>query len=64
MQIECVFSMLIYFLAFLVTRSFIYRYRIVLYAFSLPMVWLFGHGRIPTVVQCLQPFIFRLLLSD
>ncbi len=56
--------MLIYFLAFLVIRSFIYRYRIVLYAFSLPMLWLFGHGRIPRVVQYLQPFIFRLLSSD
>jgi hypothetical protein len=32
MQIEFIFSILIYFLACLVTRSCIYRYRIVLYA--------------------------------
>jgi len=67
MQIEFIASILIYFLAFLITRSFIYRYRIVLYAFLifiLPIVWLSSHGSVPRPVQYLQPFVFGLLLSD
>jgi peptidoglycan/LPS O-acetylase OafA/YrhL len=67
MQVEFVCSILIYFLAFLMTRSFIHRYRIVLYAFLiliLPIVWLATHGQIPRLVQYIQPFVFGLLLSD
>ncbi|CAF1418599.1 unnamed protein product [Adineta steineri] len=67
MQIEFIFSILIYFIAFLVTRSFIYRYRIVIYIlliFILPIVWLVSHENIPRPVQYLQPFVFGIFLSD
>ncbi|CAF2066304.1 unnamed protein product [Rotaria magnacalcarata] len=67
MQIEFICSILVYFLSFLITRSFIHRYRIIFYAFLiliLPIVWISTHGSIPTLVQYIQPFIFGLLLSD
>ncbi|CAF4627340.1 unnamed protein product, partial [Rotaria sp. Silwood2] len=67
MQVEFICSILIYFLAFLITRSFIYRYRIVFYAvllLILPLVWIASHGSILRPVQYIQPFAFGLLLSD
>jgi peptidoglycan/LPS O-acetylase OafA/YrhL len=67
MQIEFICSILIYVLAFLITRPFIHRYRMVLHAFLnliLPIVWLATHGQIPRPVQYIQPFMFGLLLSD
>ncbi|CAF1486929.1 unnamed protein product [Rotaria sordida] len=67
MQIEFIGSIVIYLLAFLITRSFIYRYRILSYVFLiliLPIVWLATHGSVPRAVQYIQPFIFGLLLSD
>ena len=67
MQVEFVCSILNYFLAYLMTRSFIHRYRMILYVVLiviLPIVWIASHGQIPRLVQYIQPFIFGLLLSD
>jgi peptidoglycan/LPS O-acetylase OafA/YrhL len=67
MQVEYICSIIVYLLAFLTTRSFIRRYRIVLYAFlilTMPIVWLATQGQVPRLVQYIQPFVFGLLLSD
>jgi peptidoglycan/LPS O-acetylase OafA/YrhL len=67
MQVEFICSIFVYGLAFLVTRHKIRQYRIIIYVvliFILPIAWLASHGRIPRIVQYIQPFIFGLLLSD
>jgi peptidoglycan/LPS O-acetylase OafA/YrhL len=67
MQVEYILSIIIYFLAFMVTRSWIHRYRMIFYAFLifiLPIIWLATHGQVPRLVQYIQPFVFGLLLSD
>lgn len=67
MQVEYIGSLFIYLFAFLITRSLIYRYRIICYIFlllSLPIAWLVTHGEVPRAVQYIQPFMFGLLLSD
>lgn len=67
MQVEFICSLFVYFLAFLLTRSYIHRYRIVFYAIFiliLPTMWIATHRSIQKLVHYIQPFVFGLLLSD
>lgn len=67
MQIEFAGSLIIYGLAFIVTRPIIHRYRWIIYGlliFFLPVLWLVTNGSVPRPVQYIPPFIMGLVLSD
>ena len=67
MQVEFAGSLVVYGLAFLLSRPCICRFRWLVYAlliFILPCLWLVTHGRVPRAVQYFPPFVMGLFLSD